>query len=119
MRPVTTAVIALIASYVLCGSAQAHEIGKTQVSATFEHGSYQLDIVVDPDALLTRLQILSTGQPTTPSSRERRDREIAALEGIFLGAVRVNFDGERVSPRFAYRPVSAFSDSVQAPSVVR
>ena len=45
------------------GDAQGHEIGKTQVSATFDlvRQTYQLDVVVDPDALLTRLQIRATG----------------------------------------------------------
>ncbi len=59
-------------------SAAAHEIGKTQVTAVFDtaHGTYQLDVVVDPDALLTRLEILSSGM-----SRLRRTvkRAIARL----------------------------------------
>ena len=35
----------------------AHEIGKTQAIATFRaDGTYQIDVVVDPDALLTKLR---------------------------------------------------------------
>jgi hypothetical protein len=67
----------LLAAFIAAGahlwwpaSAAAHEIGKTQVTAVFDtaHATYQLDVVVDPDALLTRLEILSSGQVTTPGA---------------------------------------------------
>ena len=42
--------------------ARAHEIGKTQVTAVFRpNQTYQFDIVVDPDALLTKLQVSAGG----------------------------------------------------------
>src|SRR5437868_6232148 len=113
------ALLVLLAS-VIPARATAHEIGKTQIAAVFaNNGTYQFDVVVDPDALLTRLQILATGKPEAPASRDARDREIASLGSMFLGAVRLSFDGQRSTPRFEYRPVSAFSDLAQAPSVVR
>ena len=101
--------------------AEAHEIGKTQVAAMFEPigHTYQLDIAVDPDALLTRLQIRATGDVANPADREARARQIAALGEAFLDSVRVKFDGEAARPRFAYRPASAFADFSQAPSIVR
>jgi hypothetical protein len=101
--------------------AGAHEIGKTQVVAVFEPigGTYQLDIAVDPDALLTRLQITATGDVAKPPDRETRDRQIPALGEAFLDSVRVRFDGEVVRPRFEYRPASAFGDFSQVPSIVR
>lgn len=103
------------------GDAEGHEIGKTQVSATFDQvrQTYQLDIVVDPDALLTRLQIRATGDVDRPRDREERDRRIAALGEAFLESVRVTFDGVPSAPRFEYRASSAFGDFAQAPSVVR
>lgn len=101
-------------------SADAHEIGKTQVSASFgPDGAYQLDVVVDPDALLTRLQILASGAIGPPASRQDRDRAIATLMPMFARAVRLRFDGADSDPRIEYRPVSAFSDLAQAPSAVR
>ena len=103
------------------GDAQGHEIGKTQVSATVDpvRQTYQIDIVVDPDALLTRLQIRATGEVDQPRDREERDRWIAALGDAFVQSVRVTFDGVPSVPRFQYRASSVFSDSAQAPSVVR
>ena len=102
-------------------SAAAHEIGKTQVTAVFDaaHGTYQLDVVVDPDALLTRLEILSSGHVTTPSERDARDRAIVSLLPAFVQAVHLKFDGIDVTPLAAYQPASAFGDYAQAPSSVR
>jgi hydrogenase/urease accessory protein HupE len=113
--------ITVLTCGVLISAADAHEIGKTQVSAVIEPVShtYQVDIVVDPDALLTRLQIRATGDALAPPNREGRDRRIVALGQVFIDAVHLKFDGQRAQPRFEYRPVSAFSDLAQAPSAVR
>jgi hydrogenase/urease accessory protein HupE len=99
---------------------RAHEIGKTQVAAVFrtDH-TYQFDIVVDPDALLTKLQVFGGRPVTTGLSRIERDRRIEALAPAFLARADVRFDGTRATPRFEYRPSSALSDFAQAPSVVR
>jgi hydrogenase/urease accessory protein HupE len=102
-------------------SAAAHEIGKTQIAAVLDpvQQTYQFDIVVDPDALLTRLQIRATGDAEQPRDRADRDQRIAALKSSFLESVRVKFDGMAAPPHFEYRASSAFSDFAQAPSVVR
>jgi len=101
--------------------AGAHEIGKTQVTATIDpvHHTYQVDVVVDPDALLTRLQIRATGDVASPHDRVDRDRQLSALGLEFLGAVRLKFDNAAATPTFEYRPSSAFSDFAQVPSIVR
>jgi hydrogenase/urease accessory protein HupE len=100
--------------------AAAHEIGKTQaVAVVAPDGTYQIDIVVDPDALLTQLQIRDTGNVSAVPGRDERDREISRLAHTLAGAVSLRFDGRAVQPRFEYRPVSAFSDLAQTPSVVR
>ena len=103
------------------GTVRAHEIGKTQVAASFDTTgrTYQLDIAIDPDALLTTLQVRAAGTAERPTGRENRDRRISSLENVFLSAVRVEFDDIAVAPRFEYRPSSAFSDFAQAPSEVR
>jgi hydrogenase/urease accessory protein HupE len=113
------ATVALL-SVAVAAPARAHEIGKTQVSAVFRaDNTYECNIVVDPDALLTKLQVFAGQTVTTGSSRGERDRRIEALAPVFLSRVEVRFDGTRVAPRFEYRPSSALSDFAQAPSVVR
>jgi hydrogenase/urease accessory protein HupE len=114
------AVLAMVCGSLWPSPSTAHEIGKTQISAQFTDASaYQIDIVVDPDALLTRLQVQSGEIPSAPVSREARDAAIAAFGRQFLEAFRLAFDGVPVTPQFVYRPVSGFSDLAQAPSTVR
>ncbi|HWK09294.1 MAG TPA: HupE/UreJ family protein [Vicinamibacterales bacterium] len=98
----------------------AHEIGKTQVTATFGNdGGYQIDVVVDPDTLLTKLQVYSGAPPVSAPSRVVRDQRITALSPVFTEHVAIQFDGRAVSPAVAYFPASAFSDLAQAPSIFR
>ena len=98
----------------------AHEIGKTQVTAVVSSHSYTIDIVVDPDALLTKLEVFS-GAPlsTAALSRSDRDRRIGELASTFLDRVVVRFDERVDRPRFAYVPASALGDVAQSPSLVR
>jgi len=101
--------------------ADAHEIGKTQVTAAIDpvHHTYQVDVVVDPDALLTRLQILATGDVASPHDRADRDRQLSTFGREFVRAVRLKFDNVPATPTFEYRASSAFSEFAQAPSIVR
>jgi len=71
MKRLLIAVLALLAP----AAARAHEIGKTQVTATFHPGppgstagTYQFDIVVDPDAFLTKLEVYGEANGTCPRS---------------------------------------------------
>ncbi|HUK35902.1 MAG TPA: hypothetical protein VLV86_18425, partial [Vicinamibacterales bacterium] len=98
----------------------AHEIGKTQVTATFApDGRCQFDLVVDPDALLTKLAVLKGEAPPGALRRDLRDMRIAALGPTLLDAVHVSFDGVPAPMHFEYRPASAISDFAEAPSTVR
>ena len=99
--------------------ASAHEIGKTQVQAALRQGTYQIDVVVDPDALVTVLEAYGQQTMSRGLSREARDRRIAALSGVFLERALVSFDGRPVASTFEYVPSSAFNDFAQAPSKVR
>jgi hypothetical protein len=101
------------------GTAVAHEIGQTQVTATFSQNGYQLDLVVDPDVLLTKLQVRDGQTPHAALGRTERDRRIAALGPSFLDAVQIAFDGALVRPQFQYQPASAVTDLAAAPSLVR
>ena len=100
--------------------ARAHEIGKTQVTATFRaDGTYQIDISVGPDALLAKLEV-SSGEPmSSATSRVERDRHIEALASAFVDRIDLRFEGVADRPLFQYLPASAFSDLAQAASVVR
>jgi hypothetical protein len=111
---------AALAIVLLPSNVRAHEIGKTQVTVVIDRGqgAYHVDVAVDPDALLTRLQINATGDVEAPRDRDDRDRRIAALGQSFLDSVRLKFDGQPASPRIEYRPSSALGDFAQAPSVV-
>jgi hypothetical protein len=123
MRRLRTAIAGtLAAAFVLgaAGDAGAHEIGQTQVTATVSpNGRYQLDIAVDPDALLTKLLVRSGQMPQAGLERTERDRRIDALGSSFLEAVQVAFDGAGVRPSVRYLPASALNDFAAAPSVVR
>ena len=57
-RRLLIGIITVLAIGALGRGVEAHEIGKTQVAAVFEPvgHTYQIDIAVDPDALVTRLQ---------------------------------------------------------------
>jgi hydrogenase/urease accessory protein HupE len=99
--------------------AGAHEIGKTQAQASLRDGHYQVDIVVDPDALLPTLEAYGARAVSRDLPRGERDRCIAALAGVFLERVAVAFDGQRTESSFEYLPSSAFGDLAQAPSTVR
>lgn len=111
------AVVALVA---LSRPGIAHEIGKTQVTATFlPSGTYQVDIVVDPDALVTRLAVFRGESPPGTLSRTERDRRIVAMRRAFTDAVTIDFDGVPGRPEFEYRPASAISDLASSPSTIR
>lgn len=102
-----------------CGHAAAHEIGKSQVSAIFHREDFQVDVVVDPDALLSKLEAFGGQSVSRGLARADRDRLIRALAGVFLEQTAVRFDGQPVHARFEYLPASAFNDLAQAPSLVR
>ena len=100
-------------------AANAHEIGKTQVQASLRDGAYQIDVVVDPDALLPTLEAYAAGPISRDLPRDERDRRIAALSTVFLERVGVSFDGLPAASAFEYVSSSAFNDFAQAPSKVR
>jgi len=117
---VLIAALVAVAIGPLAAPASAHEIGKTQVTATFRSdGTYQLDIAIDPDALLTKLEAYGGRTVSNGLDRNERDRSIVLLKQIFLDRACLQFDGVRSTPRFEYLPSSAFRDFAQAPSFVR
>ena len=103
----------------LCAVASAHEIGKTQVQASLRDRICQIDVVVDPDALLPTLEAYGQRPISRDLTRDERDRRIAGLAAVFLERVTASFDGRPATLALEYLPSSAFNDFAQAPSRVR
>jgi len=118
-RTVIAGAVAAVLVLGTSGEARAHEIGQTQVTATFSNGRYQLDIVVDPDVLLTKLLVRHGQVPQAAPERTERDQRIAALGSTFVDTVHITLDDIAVPTHFQYIPASALGDFAAAPSVVR
>jgi hydrogenase/urease accessory protein HupE len=101
------------------GQAGAHEIGKTQATAVIHDNTYAVDVIVDPDALLTKLEVFSGSELGAAVTRAERDRRIGSLASVFLAAVTLRFGDTVARPRFEYLPESALGDGAQSPSRVR
>jgi HupE / UreJ protein len=116
--------IALLFAGILFGTgsapAAAHELGTTQVTAAIvPGGDYRIDVVVDPDALLTKLEVFGDAPLASGLSRDDRDRRIVELRDVFLSHIGIRFDDVAGRPRFEYIAASAIGALAQAPSVVR
>jgi hypothetical protein len=111
--------LAIAVTWLVPAAADAHELGKTQASATLRDGTYEIDVTVDPDALLTTLEAYGGVVRNARFGRTMRDRRIVELSDIFLSRTHVFFDGQPVSPAFEYRPATPFEDLAQTPSVIR
>src|SRR5438128_1006813 len=85
----------------VAASARGHEIGTTQATALIRpDGTYQVDVTIDPDALLTKLEVYR-GEPLSSNlSRVERDARIESLSSVFLEQVRVRFDEVASRPAF-------------------
>jgi hydrogenase/urease accessory protein HupE len=110
---------AALAVLLWSGCAGAHEIGASQASAVFNNDGVQVDVVVDPDTLLSKLEAFGGRPVSSGLSRLERDNRIRGLAQVFLDETGIQFDGAPVRPQFEYRPASAFSDLAQSPSIVR
>jgi hydrogenase/urease accessory protein HupE len=99
--------------------ASAHEIGKTQVTIAIRDDAYVADVTVDPDALLTKLEVFGDLPLSKGLSRIERDQRLRDLEPRFVEQMRIAFDGVLTTPVVEYRPASAFGDAAAAPSTLR
>jgi len=82
----------------------AHDLRVTHATLSFTPGRYQLDVVVDPESLLARLEIYADRTPSTgvPAS-EVADR-IRALGDVALARTTVAFDGVPAASAFQFLP---------------
>lgn len=97
----------------------AHELGTTQVTAVIRDGVYAIDVIVDPDALLVKLEVFSGSPLSTGLTRDERDGRIGALASTFLDRVILRFDDTIAQPQFTYVAASPLADAAQTPSRIR
>jgi hypothetical protein len=102
----TRATTAALWMLLVATQALAHEIGTTRVTATFPSAAdpYVVEIAVDADSLLTKLQLAGGAPLVRPSDLADRDRRIVELRQVFLDQTAIRFDGRRETPAFAYHP---------------
>jgi len=90
----------------------AHEIGTTKVSATIGTTNYTIDLVLDPAALLAKLETLADRPRSGPLTPAQYQARIEALQAAFLSHVAIRFDDRASRPRFEYLPRGSFADSM-------
>jgi hypothetical protein len=85
---------------------RAHALGQTRVTVTFTpDGTYTIDMLVDPESLLAKLEILSGQQQLSgPIPLDQLPARIGALQRVLLDNTHVVFDGAPDHPAFAYLP---------------
>ncbi len=99
---------------------RAHEIGKTQIAATFNRdGSYIIDVTVDPDALLLQLELSRDGSVTQVPEAAERDRLLAAMGDVYRRGVELTADGVPLSSSFDYLGMSASASAAPGTAIVR
>ncbi len=95
----------LVVAALACTStpSHAHELGKGHVVAIVQPGRhYDVSIAVDPDALLTRLQVAEGQVPEPAPSVTAQAERIRALLPAYQRHTTLAFDDERQSPAIEY-----------------
>jgi HupE / UreJ protein len=82
----------------------AHDLRITHATLTFSPGRYQLDVIVDPESLLARLEIYADRTPATGVPAAEIPERIRALSDIALARTTVAFDGVPAASTFAFLP---------------
>jgi hypothetical protein len=98
----------------------AHEIGAIRADLRVnDRGEYTLDFVVDPDGLLTKLEVYGGRPVSSGVSSADRDRRIVSLAPVFLSRVRLRIDDQLTIPHFDYLPPGVPSQKTSTESTVR
>ena len=82
----------------------AHDLRITHATLTFTPGRYQLDVVVDPESLLARLEIYADRTPSTGVPAAEVPDRIRALGDVALARTTVAFDGVPAASTFQFLP---------------
>jgi len=84
----------------------AHDLSITHATLTFTPGRYQLDVVVDPESLLARLEIYADRTPSTGVPAAEFADRIRALGAVALARTTVAFDGVPATSTFQFLPTA-------------
>jgi hypothetical protein len=84
----------------------AHDLRVTHATLTFTPGRFQLDVLVDPESLLARLEIYAGRSPSTGVPAEEIPDRIRALGDVALARTAIAFDGVQASPTVQFLPTS-------------
>lgn len=108
---------AALAVSLLTTSAHAHEIGTTQVTASFGgDGRYEILITTDAVALVEKLHAAG-GDSVSTGSDPMRLAEMQALDSRFRGRVVLTFDGLPATPDISYSVAPAGAASAPVATV--
>lgn len=101
-RLIVIAIVVALSS-VAASPLAAHELGSQELRLTIrDSGDYVLEIAVDPENLLQRLELLSGEELSEPASAAGYRERIDAKKELFLSRVDLRFDGRRVTPEYSY-----------------
>ncbi len=100
---VTIAAVAVLASPA-APALSAHDLRVTHATLTFTPGRYQLDVVVDPESLLARLEIYADRTPSIGVPAAEVPARIRALGDVALARTTVVFDGVPAASTFQFLP---------------
>ena len=97
--------VSLVLVVFVAAPSAAHELGLTRVTVTFSSdATVQADVLVDPESLLAKLEILAGQSPTLNVPLDELPARISALESVVQQRTRLLFDGERIPLAFTYIP---------------
>ena len=100
------------------GTIEAHEIGTTRVTATFDQNTYAIEVVTDATSLVEKLETL-TGQTTHVDNPPVRSADALQLQlqksdALFRERVALTFDGNAVQPAIEFA-VSGVTTATSSP----
>ena len=84
----------------------AHDLRVTHATLTFASGRYQLDVIVDPESLLARLEIYADRSPSTGVPPAEVPDRIRALSEVALARAVVAFDGIPAASTVQFLPTA-------------
>jgi hypothetical protein len=85
----------------------AHDLRVTHATLTFTPGRYQLDVVVDPESLLARLELYADRTPSAGVPASEIPARIHALVEVALTRTAIAFDGVPASSTVQFLPAAA------------
>ena len=83
----------------------AHEMGSFEVRMTVrDSGDYVVELPIDPETLLQRLELIAGGEISSPESAKEYEESILSHQRQILSRIDLRFDGRKVTPAIEYVP---------------